>query len=105
MPALPKIPKHSAEALWSHEGCGAGRFEPAELQPLGQVCLGPGDFPKRKLPRLSAIAWAGFYTSLRAPEAGPGSASRAFGKALLCGKASELPLPALEPVLGRPLSG
>ncbi|CAE7421166.1 unnamed protein product, partial [Symbiodinium pilosum] len=64
-PALCVLGKSAAfRALWSHEGCGAGRFEPAELQ-------------------LSAIAWAGFYTSLRAPEA------------------SELPLPALEPVLGR----
>eukprot|EP00439_Symbiodinium_sp_Y106_P073354 s1411_g13.t2 len=64
-PALSLLGKSSAfRALWWHEGCGAGRFEPAELQ-------------------LSAIAWAGFYSSLQAPEA------------------SELPLPALEPVLGR----
>ncbi|CAE7216649.1 unnamed protein product, partial [Symbiodinium sp. CCMP2456] len=64
-PALSLLGKSSAfRALWSHEGCGAGRFEPSELQ-------------------LSAIAWAGFYSSLQAPEA------------------SELPLLALEPVLGR----
>ncbi|CAE7752513.1 RNF213 [Symbiodinium necroappetens] len=64
-PALSLLGKSSAfRALWSHEGCGAGRFEPSELQ-------------------LSAIAWAGFYSSLQAPEA------------------SELPLLALELVLGR----